>query len=79
MRANRDSLVILVFVLLIPQLLAQVDRPALEGTVTDPTGAALGWSERENPRGSDCEYPGTANQFERLLPPSWFAGRTITV
>jgi hypothetical protein len=41
MRANRDSLVILVFVLLIPELLAQVDRAALEGTVTDPTGAAL--------------------------------------
>ena len=43
MRAKDGSLVIfiLVFVLLIPELFAQVDRAALEGTVTDPTGAAL--------------------------------------
>src|SRR5580704_2268311 len=43
MRAKQGLLVIsfLIFLVPVPGLFAQVDRAALEGTVTDPTGAAL--------------------------------------
>jgi hypothetical protein len=42
MRAKQGLLVfLLIFVLRVPGLFAQVDRAALEGTIADPTGAAL--------------------------------------